>query len=39
MNAGAGLGLEGAVFDPDLDPDGRYAALLATGLQRLGAGR
>lgn len=42
--AGLAPGAVGAsitVFDPDLDPDGRYAALLveiiATGLARLGA--
>jgi hypothetical protein len=36
-------GVQVTVFDPDLDPDGRYAALLAgiadTGLGRLGSGR
>jgi arginase len=36
-------GAQVTVFDPDLDPDGRYAALLtgilADGLQHLGAGR
>jgi arginase len=37
------VGAHITVFDPDLDPDGRYAALLTdiltTGLQHLGSGR
>jgi arginase len=41
--APAATGAQVTVFDLDLDPDGRYAALLtdilATGLHRLGAGR
>ena len=41
--APAAIGAQVTVFDPDLDPDGRYAHLLtdvlATGLRELGTDR